>query len=146
MPTWKEAYTYIENAVYKAEVVQKSRQLDMFELEKCADGGVRLWRGKRERWIKEYVFPTVHHSPYVVVWGAKTSEGVGVIKMLERSVNATSKSTKKPKYFVALINQIANMIPQMPKSKKFPDAALVMTLSVDKFYLQLCTLLADMNH
>lgn len=55
-----------------------------------ADGGVKVRRRKGERYSNECVLPTVRHSPYVMIWGAITANGVGGILMLEESVNAAA--------------------------------------------------------
>lgn len=76
-----------------------------------ADGGARVWRRKGERYSNECVLPSVLHSPYVMVWGAITSEGVGVIKMLEGSVNAT--------VYKNIINE--GVIPTMESFSEYSD-------------------------
>ena len=55
-----------------------------------ADGGAIVRRRKGEQFRNECVLPTERHSPYVMVWGAITANGVGAILLLEASVNAAS--------------------------------------------------------
>lgn len=52
------------------------------------DGTATVRRRKGERYSDECLLRTVKHSPYLMVWGAITSKGVGQILFITGSVNA----------------------------------------------------------